>query len=493
MKFGGGSPNRKKIPMAVQLPTAKRIGDTKYSLTSTRNLIGCFFSLAVPIALWCAPLPLGPTATHALAISSFMVIAWIIEIIPYALSGLIGCFLFWELKVVRFETAFSGFADQTPWFLFCVSLIGMMATKSGLARRLAYLVLRRVGTSYSRLLLGLILSSFMLTFLVPSGIACLIIMAAVALGLMEVFGAGRGSNIGRGIFVTLTYTAGMFDKIVMAGAASLLGRGLIQRAANLEIYWSLWLLAFFPVAVVVILFMWRLVVWLYPPEKEIMEGGAVFLDSELKKMGPWTRIEKKALALLLIAIALWSTDLLHHISPAVIGIAVGLIAAIPQLGILNEDDLKRVNYLPVFFVAAAISMGDVLTETKALEAITAVMLGWMRPMLTHAYAIALVPYWTAFIYHIFLGSELSMLATSLPALMTFCKLHGLPALPIGLVWAFAGGGKIFVYQSAVLVAGYSYGYFEARDLFRVGLCLTVAEFLLLLILVPFYWPLIGIS
>src|SRR6202049_1717209 len=242
--------------MTVPLPTAKRIGDTKYSLTSTRKLIGCFFSLAVPITLWFAPLPLDPTARHALAISSFMVIAWIAEVFPYALTGLIGCFLFWELKVVRFETAFSGFADQTPWFLFCVSLIGMMATKSGLARRLAYLVLRRVGTSYSRLLLGLILSSFMLTFLVPSGIACLIIMAAVALGLMEVFGLGRGSNVGRGIFVTLTYTAGMFDKIVLAGAAAILGRGLIEKSANIQVYWSQWLLAFLPCALVTIFFIW---------------------------------------------------------------------------------------------------------------------------------------------------------------------------------------------------------------------------------------------
>jgi solute carrier family 13 (sodium-dependent dicarboxylate transporter), member 2/3/5 len=478
--------------MTIAVPTAERAGDKKHSLTSTRKLIGCLLSLAVPIALWFAPLSLGPTAKHALAIASFMVIAWITQAFPYALSGLIGCFLFWELKVVRFETAFSGFADQTAWFVFCVSLIGMMATKTGLARRLAYLVMRRVGTSYSRLLLGLILSSFLLTFLVPSGIACVVIMGAVALGLMDVFQLGRGSNVGRGIFVTLTYTAGMFDKIVMAGAASLLGRGLIQKAANIEIYWSLWLLAFFPVAVVVILFLWRLVVWLYPPEKETIEGGAAFLDQELKNLGPWTRTEKKALCLLLVAIALWSTDLLHHISPAVIGIAVGLVAAIPQLGILNEEDLKRVNYLPVFFVAAAISMGEVLTQTKALEAMTAVMLGWMRPLLTHTYEIALVPYWTAFLYHIFLGSELSMLATSLPALMNFAKSNGLSALPIGLVWAFAGGGKIFVYQSAVLVAGYSYGYFEARDLFRVGLCLTVVESLVLLILVPFYWPLIGI-
>jgi di/tricarboxylate transporter len=61
-----------------------------------------------------------------------------------------------------------------------------------------------------------------------------------------------------------------------------------------------------------------------------------------------------------------------------------------------------------------------------------------------------------------------------------------------LVWAFAAGGKIFVYQSGVMVAGYSYGYFKATDLLRVGFCLTVVESLVLLLIVPFYWPLIGI-
>jgi di/tricarboxylate transporter len=137
-------------------------------------------------------------------------------------------------------------------------------------------------------------------------------------------------------------------------------------------------------------------------------------------------------------------------------------------------------------------MGDVLMETKALQTMTGVMFAWMRPLITNVYTVALVPYWTGFIYHIFLGSELSMLATSMPALLDFAKSNDLPVLPIGLVWAFAAGGKIFVYQSGVMVAGHSYGYFDGRDLFRVGLCLTAVESLVLLILVPFYWPLIGI-
>jgi di/tricarboxylate transporter len=61
-----------------------------------------------------------------------------------------------------------------------------------------------------------------------------------------------------------------------------------------------------------------------------------------------------------------------------------------------------------------------------------------------------------------------------------------------MVWTFSAGGKIFLYQSAVLVVGYSYGYFSLRDLFKVGAALTIVEWLILMLLVPLYWPLIGI-
>jgi sodium-dependent dicarboxylate transporter 2/3/5 len=457
-----------------------------------RTAVKGLLCIAVPLAFWFTPFPMDLRAKHALAVACFMILAWITEVLPHAVTGIIGCYLFWVLKVVGFESAFGGFADQTPWFLFGAALIGTMATKSGLARRLAYTVMANVGSGYSRLLLGFILSSFLLTFLVPSGIASLIIMAAVGLGVMEVLGLGRGSSVGRGIFVTLTYTAGCFDKMVVAGAATILGRGLIEKGTNIPVYWSIWFLAFFPCVLATIIVMWRIIPWLYPPEKEGLGSGATLFRESLEKMGPWNRDEKKALGLMLMAIALWATDLIHHISPAVIGIGVGLLATIPGLGVLEQEDVRGINYLPVFFTAAAISMGNVLVQTKALNTLTTIMFDWMRPWITNIFAVAFVPYWTAFTYHIFLGNELSMLATSLPPLLNFAKSNNIHPLPLGLVWTFAAGGKIFVYQSGVMVAGYSYGYFEAKDLLRVGMLLTIAESLVLLLIVPFYWPLLGL-
>ena len=53
--------------------------------------------------------------------------------------------------------------------------------------------------------------------------------------------------------------------------------------------------------------------------------------------------------------------------------------------------------------------------------------------------------------------------------------------------------QLFAYQSAVLVVGYSYGYFRGRDLVVLGSLLTIVEFILLIPTVLFFWPLIGIT
>jgi len=460
---------------------------------ASRNLLKLIPTLAVPIALWFLPLQLNPKAQHAIAITVFMILAWATELMDHGLTGLIGCYLFWALGVARFDVAFSGFADDTPWFLMGAILFGTMAAKSGLARRLAYMVTIRVGTSYSRLLLALILSDFLLTFLVPSGMARVTIMAAVAIGLIEAFGLGVGSNVGRGMFLILTYTAGVFDKSIIAGAAAITGRGIIENIGHTEVLWSRWLLAYLPSDIVTILVAWRLTLWMFPPENASLPGGIQFLKEELRKAGPWTKVEKKVLALMLAAIAFWATDFLHHISPSMIGLGIGLLAVLPMMHILEIEDLRKLNFLQIFFVAAAVSMGKVLSATKGLDVLTNVVFSWLQPLLSHKVLSIFVLYWTGFVYHIFLASEISMLGTSTPLLMQFASTHGLSTLKLGMIWVFSCGGKIFVYQSAVLIIGYAYGYFRSKDLFRLGLVMSAVDSLLLLVVVPFYWPLIGIK
>lgn len=450
-------------------------------------------TIAVPLLIWFGPWGLEPDAQHALALMAFVLLGWMTQILEPAIIGLIGIYLAWALGVVAFPVAFSGFANTTPWFLFGAMLFGSMASKSGLARRLAYTVMRRLGSTYSRLLLGVIVSDFLLTLLVPSGVARVAIMGAVALGLLDVLGVPKTSRIARGMFITLTYTATIFDKMVIAGAASITARGVIERAGKVEVLWSQWALAFLPVDILTIFIAWRVTLWLYPPEVEIAAGGSNFLEAEMARLGPLSALEKRAAALMLLAIGLWMTDFIHRIPAPMIGIGVGLLTTLPRIGVLDIEDVKKVNFLIVIFVATAISTGEILRESGALQLLTTAAFGWLEPFVDNPWEAVPVLYWTGFVYHIFLGDEISMLATSLPVLMQFAHAHNVDPLTLGMIWTFGAGGKIFIYQTAVLVVGYSFGCFTARDMFRMGLTLTLIEFVLLLLIVPFWWPLIGLG
>ncbi len=474
-------------------PTLQADSTSAPPATSLKSLVGMLLGPILALAIWFAPLAIDPKVKHALAIVALMVIYWALEPIDHGLTALLGCYLFWALGIVKFDTAFAGFTDNTPWFLFGAMIMGEAAARTGLASRIGYIVMGLIGTSYARLLLSVIVLVLILNFLVPSGMAQLAIIAPMIVGVMAAFGVEKGSNIGRGMFIILTYTCGLFNKMVLAGGASILTRGLVEKLTGKPISWSLYFIAYLPATLITVFVCWLTILWLYPPEKKELPGGRKYLKDSLKALGPWTVPEKKTLAWLLFAIALWSTDSLHGISPAVVALGIGLAVSLPVLGVLKTKDIRSINFLLIIFLGGALSMGEVLIKTKALDLLTGVMMSWMSPMLGQPFLAATTLYWTGFVYHFALASELSMLSTSLPVIIKFAQTHGYNPVALAMLWNFASGGKLFMYQSSVLVLGYSYGQFEGRDMLKVGAVLTLVEGLIVMLLVPIYWPMIGLQ
>ena len=69
---------------------------------------------------------------------------------------------------------------------------------------------------------------------------------------------------------------------------------------------------------------------------------------------------------LLLAIVLWATDFWHHISPAAIGVGIGLLLTLPGVGVLELKAVKAVNFCLIVFAGGVVSMANVLTATHAL-------------------------------------------------------------------------------------------------------------------------------
>src|SRR5262245_7033656 len=86
-------------------------------LVLSKQQLGLVAAGVLLVVLWFAPTHELPAAQHAIAIAAFMIVLWATEAIDHALAGIIGVFLFWALGVAEFERAFSGFSNETTWFL----------------------------------------------------------------------------------------------------------------------------------------------------------------------------------------------------------------------------------------------------------------------------------------------------------------------------------------------------------------------------------------
>ena len=466
---------------------------TKAETSQMKRVLGLAGAVAVLLIFWFLPVELDVRIKRSIGVAAFMIVLWATEAFDVGITGILGPYLFWVLGIATPAIAFSGFANDTTWFMLGALLIGAMTQISGLGQRIGFLVVSAAGSSYSGILFALIVADFLLAFIVPSGVARVVIMAAIGIGLIKAFGVGPNSNIARGIFIMFTYSATIFDKMLIANPPAILARGIIERVGGVHVSWSHWFISYLPCDLITIVVCWKMAMWLYPPEVKELPGGKDVLKRHLQAMGPWSANEKKCAFLVLVAVSLWMTDFYHGINPSMIGIGVGLASLLPGIGFVSAKDFRNVNLSVFFLVGGAICMTNVLIDTKAINIMTQVMFSWMGPAITSVYHSTVILYWTAFVYHIFLAVETSMIATSMPPLMQFALEKGFNPLAVGMIWVFASGGKIFIYQSAAVITGYSYGYFTARDVLKVGLILTLVESVILFFLVPFYWPLIGIK
>src|SRR5207247_4117086 len=139
---------------------------------------------------------------------------------------------------------------------------------------------------------------------------------------------------------------------------------------------------------------------MYPRESATLPGGSAYLEREIRAMCPWSSVEIRAALLMALAIGLWVTDFLHQIPAPMIGLGIGLLAIMPRIGVLDTDDVRRINYLPIFFVAAAVSLSNVLAQTRALDVLTTTLFEWLQPHISTSWGSTFVLYWAAFAYHI---------------------------------------------------------------------------------------------
>ena len=435
---------------------------------------------------------LSKEAKGALAVFLLAGTWWVFEVVPIGVTSLaIG--ILQALFLIRpAKVAFKDFMDPSVLFIFASVVIGLVFTKSGLTRRLAYKMLDIVGEKTSMILLGCFLVTTALTH-VMAHTAVAATVYPLFLTIYALYGEGeKPTRFGRALFMGMAYVAGAGSIITLLGAArGAVAIGFFNDIAGKNVSFFELTYYMFPVGWLMTFALWGFFMIFCRPEKKVIEGlraKARQLNSEL---GPITGREILAAVIVLSCIAVMS---LKSFIPALEPIdktALILISTVLffVFRVLDIRDLEEIPWNIILLFAGAMSIGFCLWDTGAAKWLAVNWLAMFKESNWFVFVMSIaffVMVMTNFIMNV------AAIAISLPVALVIAPYLGVSAHVILFASLVTAGMPFLLLVGAAPNAiAYDSKQFTPGQFFMYGIPASILLMLLVAFSIYILWPLMG--
>ena len=327
-------------------------------LPSAGGLVAAIVAICAAFVFLAQPFAIPASATNAAALAILAIGLWSTRILPEHTTA-IGFFLVAVfISDVPVEVVFSGFSSTAVWLTLGGLIIGVAISETGLCQRLARAVSTGLGASYWRAIAGAALIGVVLAFMMPSTMGRAVLLVPIISAMAEELGFASGSRGRTGMILSAAFSTYMISAgILPANLPNVVLLGLSDSIYNLPITYGAYLLLHFPitsllkvVAVVII------VCKMFPDRPRTRNGRSA--------AATMSRNEKWLSIILGISIFLWMSDFVHHVSPAWIALAAGIMCLLPRPGLVSTKAFsQKVNYGASFFVAAILGLASIIAES----------------------------------------------------------------------------------------------------------------------------------
>jgi len=417
---------------------------------------------------------------------------WVFEVVPIGVTSLaIG--VLQALFLIRpAKAAFRDFMDPSVMFIFASIVIGLVFTKTGLTKRLAYKMLVIVGEKTSIIYLGCFVVTAALTHIMAHTAVAATIYPLL-LAVYSLYGEGdKQTRFGKGLFMGMAYVAGSGSIVTLLGAArGAVAIGFYNDIVGKDISFFQLSYYMFPIGWLMTFILWGFFMIFFKPEKKVIPGlreKARQLSSEL---GPIT--QKEIIAVLIVFFCILTMSLRSFIPELqpINKTAIILISTILFFitDILDLDDLEQIPWNIILLFAGAMSIGFCLWETGAAKWMAVNWLvmfqeaNWFIFVMSIAFFVMIM---TNFIMNV------AAIAISLPVALVIAPYLGVaPEVVLFASLATAGMPFLLLVGAAPNAIAYDSKQFSTGEFFLYGIPASI----ILMIIVGFatliLWPLMG--
>ncbi len=464
-------------------------------------------TIGAVIVLLPAPAGLHPRAWHYVALFAAVMVALVFEPLPAAVVGLAGVataaalqlpFPPEALAAAGFDApsesvkwALAGFSNTTVWLIFAAFMFALGYERTGLGRRVALVMVKRLGRrtlglGYAVALADLVLAPFTPSNTARSAGAIFPVIRAIP----PLYESGPGPTARRigaylmwTAFATTCVTSSMF---LTSLAPNLLAADIVRGTVGISIGWTQWARGFLPLGLLLVAVLPLLVFLLYPPEVKASPEVADWAAVQLAALGRLSRREIVMAALAAIALASWifGRDFVDATTVAVV--VVGLMV-VCRVVTWDEVLAHKAAWNILVWFATLITLADGLNRVGFIAWFARAASAQLSGLPPGLVMIALLAIFF-FVHYLFASLSAHTTAVLPVVLAAGAAVPGIPIAKFAMLLCYSLGimGVITPFACGPAPVYFGSGYLSRKDFWKLGLVFGLIFFAALVAIeVPF--------
>ena len=450
---------------------------------SSKKIIGLILAAAILIfaAVATPPEGLAVEGMRALLIFLAAMVMLICETLPVSITSFVAMVLLIWYGCGDFNSVMGGF--NASMMLFMVGAFSTTAAllKTSIPQRIGNLaVTMSKGKSRLMVLFFILASGVVSSFM--SNMATLAVFLGIVLQIIASHGDPKPgtSNLAKCLLMGIAAGSGVGGLGTPVGLTSnMVAMGFLTQATGKEIGFLEWTGVAYPIAIVVLVMIWLVLITIFPPEEYTGE-----VKDANKELGALSTFEKKTVAILLLIIVSWIAG--NWIKPlmatnvAIIGTALFML---PGINTFTWDELnKAINWNMITMTGALMAVVGVVQSTKASDWLIGVLFTLLAdvPVIVLLIGMGLI----GAICHALIPAGMPVLTLLAVPFIGFASACGIsPAVGMMIAAFWASAGLTLPYDALPLLV-YGYDHFTAKEFIKQGIPVTILAVILVTILAP---------
>ncbi len=499
----------------VTQPAQKLPAAPEESSFGLANKIGLFLGPAVFLLmlLFFKPKGLSPAGVAALSSTVWIAIWWVTEAVPIPVASLLPILLFPALSLGKMKDVLAPYAEPTIYLFLGGFVVAVAIERWNLHKRIALIVINLVGTSPSRIVLGFMLSTGLISAFISNTATAMMMLPiglAVVSQMMSLQGKGKGidpatgsvpkTNFGALIMLAIAYASSI------GGVGSIIGTppnavmvGVAAKTLNIEIGFFKYMLVGMPVFLVFTFIAWWIMLKVMPPEFKEIPGSKEFIRKQLADLGPVTNEEWKVLGVFGLTAFLWIIYpfFLKEIIPGIDDTMVAIFGAlllflIPSSKgkgefLLGPKALNKIPWDILLLFGAGFSVANMFQTTGVANYLA----GWLTGLgSVHLFFIVL-SVTTLMVFLTEITSNTAIATLFMPIMASLAT--ALHISPVGLMMVASLGSSLAFMMPVGTppnAIAFSTGYVSMRQMIKVGFFLNLASIATITLFGYFWIPIV---